>query len=186
MKWTGTWMIAALGRSCYGDTVGTGPARQCRAGGSDWPVHGLSSDFGKPMLQGTELAADEINAVGGYLGRPLQLVVKDDRGTRRPAWRRRRNWRRKGVVATIGFLQHRRGAKIPRCVPERENTAHRALRHRHAAHSQVSCARELHFPHLGARDSIQAPIRCGRHRQARLDQGRHFCRHHRLWRGRAC
>ena len=42
------------------------------------------------MLNGIKLAVDEINAVGGYLGRPLELVVKDDmadpaRGAR---WRR--------------------------------------------------------------------------------------------------
>jgi amino acid/amide ABC transporter substrate-binding protein, HAAT family (TC 3.A.1.4.-) len=30
------------------------------------------------MLNGIKLAVDEINAVGGYLGRPLELVVKDD------------------------------------------------------------------------------------------------------------
>ena len=32
------------------------------------------------MLNGIKLAVDEINAVGGYLGKPLELVIKDDKG----------------------------------------------------------------------------------------------------------
>lgn len=33
------------------------------------PFTGASSDFGLPMLNGIQQAVDEINAVGGYLGR---------------------------------------------------------------------------------------------------------------------
>ncbi|MBS7808993.1 ABC transporter substrate-binding protein [Variovorax sp. PCZ-1] len=43
------------------------------------PFTGASADFGNPMLNGIKLAVDEINAVGGYLGKPLELVVKDDK-----------------------------------------------------------------------------------------------------------
>ena len=43
------------------------------------PFTGASADFGNPMLNGIKLAVDEINAVGGYLGKPLQLVIKDDK-----------------------------------------------------------------------------------------------------------
>jgi branched-chain amino acid transport system substrate-binding protein len=43
------------------------------------PFTGPSADFGNPMLSGIKLAVDEINAVGGYLGRPLELIVKDDK-----------------------------------------------------------------------------------------------------------
>jgi branched-chain amino acid transport system substrate-binding protein len=42
------------------------------------PFTGASADFGVPMLNGIRLAVDEINAVGGYLGRPMELVIKDD------------------------------------------------------------------------------------------------------------
>ena len=123
--------------------------------GSDWPVHGPSPILASPWLQGIELAADEINAVGGYLGRPLQLVVKDDRGTAD----------RPGGVAGIGgarVVATIVGSAIParrKNPPDSFRTkipAHRALRHRHAAHSQVS-APESYFPH-SARDSIQAPF----------------------------
>lgn len=43
------------------------------------PLSGGSSDLGQSMQLAAELAVKEINAVGGYLGRPLELVVRDDR-----------------------------------------------------------------------------------------------------------
>ncbi|MBX9834169.1 MAG: ABC transporter substrate-binding protein, partial [Burkholderiaceae bacterium] len=55
----------------------TGSANPVRIGVVG-PFTGPSADFGVPMLNGIKLAVDEINAVGGYLGRPLELVVKDD------------------------------------------------------------------------------------------------------------
>ena len=33
-----------------------------------------------PMRNGIQFAVYEINAVGGYLGRKLELVIKDDQG----------------------------------------------------------------------------------------------------------
>jgi branched-chain amino acid transport system substrate-binding protein len=45
------------------------------------PFTGPSADFGMPMQNGVRLAIDEINAVGGYLGRPIELVVKDDQAS---------------------------------------------------------------------------------------------------------
>ena len=43
------------------------------------PFTGPSSDFGLQMLQGVQLATDEINAVGGYMGRQLTPVSKAPR-----------------------------------------------------------------------------------------------------------
>ena len=34
------------------------------------PFTGPSSDFGLPMLQGVQLAVEQINSGGGYIGRP--------------------------------------------------------------------------------------------------------------------
>src|SRR5690606_6740040 len=59
--------------------------------------------FGLPMLNGVRLAVEEINAVGGYLGRPLELVVKDDRGDPETGRRESEALVRQGVIATIGF-----------------------------------------------------------------------------------
>jgi branched-chain amino acid transport system substrate-binding protein len=44
------------------------------------PLTGPSADFGTSVRQGAELAVREVDAAGGLLGRPLELVVKDDRG----------------------------------------------------------------------------------------------------------
>ena len=43
------------------------------------PASGGSQDFGLSARLGAELAVKEINEVGGYLGRPLQLVARDDK-----------------------------------------------------------------------------------------------------------
>jgi branched-chain amino acid transport system substrate-binding protein len=43
------------------------------------PFTGGSADFGNSARMGVELAAKEINEVGGYLGRPVELVERDDR-----------------------------------------------------------------------------------------------------------
>ena len=68
------------------------------------PLTGASSDFGISMQQGAALAVEQINAIGGVLGRPLQLVTRDDAGdaaTGRTA--AVALLERESVVATIGF-----------------------------------------------------------------------------------
>ena len=42
------------------------------------PLTGGSSDMGKRARVGAQVAVEEINAVGGYLGRKLELVIRDD------------------------------------------------------------------------------------------------------------
>ena len=44
------------------------------------PSSGGSADFGTSARLGAELAVKEINEVGGFLGRPVQLVGRDDQG----------------------------------------------------------------------------------------------------------
>ena len=56
----------------------TAPASSAVRIGVIAPLSGPSADFGVPMLNGIKLAVEEINAAGGYLGRPLELVVRDD------------------------------------------------------------------------------------------------------------
>jgi ABC-type branched-subunit amino acid transport system substrate-binding protein len=43
------------------------------------PFSGGSQDFGNAARLGAELAVKEINEAGGFLGRPLQLVARDDK-----------------------------------------------------------------------------------------------------------
>ena len=42
------------------------------------PLTGAIADAGRYGLQGAKLAVEEINAEGGVLGRPLELIVEDD------------------------------------------------------------------------------------------------------------
>lgn len=67
------------------------------------PFSGPSSDFGIPMLNGAQLAVDEINAAGGYLGRRIELVIKDDTANPDVGLQRTQELMQEGVVATIGF-----------------------------------------------------------------------------------
>lgn len=68
------------------------------------PLTGPSADFGTSMQQGAALAVEQINAIGGVLGRPLELVTKDDGGI--PATGRAASIAmldQANVAATIGF-----------------------------------------------------------------------------------
>lgn len=67
------------------------------------PLTGPSADFGVPMLNGVKLALEEINSFGGYLGRPLELVVKDDKADPQIGLQRSEELAKEGVIAAIGF-----------------------------------------------------------------------------------
>lgn len=67
------------------------------------PFSGASSDFGIPMLNGIKLAVDEINSVGGYLGRKWEIVVKDDQASPDMGLKASNELAAEKVSATIGF-----------------------------------------------------------------------------------
>src|SRR5205809_4366394 len=46
--------------------------------GLEGPLTGSQSDVGIGMLQGAQLAAEEINAAGGVLGRQVEITPIDD------------------------------------------------------------------------------------------------------------
>ncbi len=84
LKRSSLWVVtlaAVLGLSCQ-----RGAERQTAGGANDIPVGvyaaltGGEASFGQATLQGVQLAADEINAKGGVLGRKIRLVVEDDQG----------------------------------------------------------------------------------------------------------
>lgn len=90
------------------------------------PFTGPSSDFGLQMLQGVQLATEQINAGGGYLGRPLTLVIKDDEGKPDTGLKGSQELIAEGVTATIGFcntgvaaksLEVFQNAKMPLLIP---------------------------------------------------------------------
>lgn len=49
------------------------------------PVSGPAASYGKDLVNGANLAVDEINAAGGAGGRPITLVVGDDRASPKDA-----------------------------------------------------------------------------------------------------
>lgn len=121
------------------------------------PFTGPSSDFGQPMLKGVQLAVDEVNAVGGYLGRPLQLVVKDDQGNPDVGLKASQELVAEGVTATLGFcntgvamksLDVYQQARIPLIVPCATGTPITA---------KFKPADSYVF-RTSARDAIQAPF----------------------------
>ncbi len=67
------------------------------------PFTGASADFGVPMFNGIQLAVDEINAVGGYLGRKLEIVRKDDQANPDVGLSMSKELVADKVAATIGF-----------------------------------------------------------------------------------
>ena len=90
------------------------------------PFTGPSADFGVPMLQGVQLAVDEINAVGGYLGRPLELVIKDDKANPDEGLKQSQALVAEKVAVVIGFcntgvaaksLETFQAAQLPLLIP---------------------------------------------------------------------
>jgi len=90
------------------------------------PFTGGSADFGVPMRNGIQQAVDEINAVGGYLGRKLELVVKDDQGNPDVGLKSSQELVAEKVAVTIGFcntgvaaksLETYQKAKLPLIIP---------------------------------------------------------------------
>jgi len=69
-----------------------------------FPLTGGSSDMGNSARVGAQIAVDEMNEVGGYLGRPFELVVRDDKATPDLGLKMAEELvLKEHVVATIGF-----------------------------------------------------------------------------------
>lgn len=122
------WMAATLGALAVlaaPAAIAQAPAATVKVG-LIGPFTGPSSDFGIPLRQGIELAVAEINTAGGYLGRPLELVVHDDKGDPDTGLKASQELAKQGVVATIGFcntgvavksLEVYQNAQLPLIVP---------------------------------------------------------------------
>ena len=147
------WGAAALAAPSLGHAQAANPLKIGVIG----PMTGASSDFGTPMVQGIQLAVAEINAVGGYLGRPLQLVIKDDQGNPDAGLKASQALMSEDVVATLGFcntgvaqksLEVFQNAKHPLIIPCATGTP---LTARYPAP-------ESYIFRTSASDGIQAPF----------------------------
>lgn len=61
----------------YGAAARANTARPVKVGAIG-SLTGVVSVWGRVLRQGAEMAVDEINAAGGILGRPVELVIEDD------------------------------------------------------------------------------------------------------------
>lgn len=69
-----------------------------------FPLTGGSADMGNSARVGAQVAVNEINDVGGYLGRKLQLVIRDDEANNDVGLKHAEELvLREKVTATIGF-----------------------------------------------------------------------------------
>ncbi|HBH38180.1 MAG TPA: ABC transporter substrate-binding protein [Curvibacter sp.] len=69
-----------------------------------FPLTGGSADMGNSALVGAQVAVQEINQVGGYLGRPIELVVRDDEANTDVGLKHAQDLvLKEKVTATIGF-----------------------------------------------------------------------------------
>ena len=121
------------------------------------PFSGASADFGVPMLNGIQQAADEINAVGGYLGRKIEIVRKDDKADPDVGLKMSQELVNEKVVATVGFcntgvaaksLEVFQTHKMPLIIPCATGTPLTAK----------YPAPESHIFRTSAKDGIQAPF----------------------------
>ncbi len=155
LRWprAAAWLLAATVAATASAQTSPAPLKIGLIG----PLSGPSSDFGTPMLHGVQIAVDEINAVGGYLGRPLTLVIKDDQGNPDVGLKASQELMQEGVIATIGFcntgvamkaLDVFQNAKSPLIVPCATGTPVTAK----------FPAPDSYIFRTSARDAIQAPF----------------------------
>ena len=121
------------------------------------PFTGASADFGLPMLNGAKLAVDEINAAGGYLGRPLELLIKDDTANPEVGVQHSQALMKEQVIATIGFCN----TGVAMKAMEVFQTAQSPLIVPCATGTPITTkypAPESYIFRTSARDGIQAPF----------------------------
>lgn len=91
------FLAATLGAPAFAQTQ---PIRI----GLIFPLTGGSADMGISARTGAQVAVDEINQVGGYLGRPLELVIRDDKADNDTGLKHAEELvLKEKVTATIGF-----------------------------------------------------------------------------------
>lgn len=127
LRKTGTALLTALASLLASpSSAQSPPAAEPIRIGLIAPLTGPSSDFGRPVLNGAQMAVDEINAAGGYLGRRIELLVHDDKGQPDAGRAATQAMLDSGVPAALGFcntgvalksVELFQKAKVPLLVP---------------------------------------------------------------------
>ena len=127
--------------------------------GVDGPFTGGSSSMGVSMRDGVRMAVEEINKAGGVMGRPLQLVERDDEAkNERGVQIAQELINKEKVVATVGFINTGVALASQRFyqeakIPVMNNVATGSL----VTH-QFDDQPENYIFRNAAHDSIQAPM----------------------------
>ncbi len=95
--------LLAVGLPARSQTAAAPPGANPLKIGVIGPFTGPSADFGVPMLNGIQQAVDEINAVGGYLGRKIEIVRKDDQANPDVGLKMSQELVAENVTAVLGF-----------------------------------------------------------------------------------
>jgi branched-chain amino acid transport system substrate-binding protein len=123
--------------------------------GVDGPFTGGSSSMGVSMRDGVRLATDEINKAGGVLGRPLQLVERDDESkNERGVQIAQELINKEKVVAAVGYINT--GVRW-RAASSGSESGDEQRRHWLGRH-QFDDQPDNYIFRNAAHDSIQAPM----------------------------
>jgi len=127
--------------------------------GVSGPFTGGSSSMGVSMRDGVRLAADEINKSGGVLGRPIQLVERDDEAkNERGVQIAQELINKEKVAATVGYINTGVALASQRFyqdakIPVMNNVATGSI-----VTKQFEARPENYIFRNAAHDSIQAPM----------------------------
>ncbi len=151
LRWMGASVLAIASLSAHA-------ADPIKIGVSG-PFTGGSSSMGVSMRDGVRLAAQEINAAGGVLGRQIQLIERDDEAkNERGVQIAQELINREKVVATVGFINTGVALAAQRFyqdakIPVMNNVATGSV-----ITQQFKDAPENYVFRNAAHDSIQAPM----------------------------
>jgi len=127
--------------------------------GVSGPFTGGSSSMGVSMRDGVRLATDEINKAGGILGRPIQLVERDDEAkNERGVQIAQEMINKEKVVATVGYINTGVALASQRFYQEAKIPVMNNVATGSAITHQFDNQPENYIFRNAAHDSIQAPM----------------------------
>jgi branched-chain amino acid transport system substrate-binding protein len=105
----GKWLFVAGALALFGCGGGANAQAPALTGkpirlGLIVPLSGGSADMGNSARVGAQIAIDEINMAGGFLGRPIELVIRDDKADPDTGLKAAEELvLREKVIGTLGF-----------------------------------------------------------------------------------
>jgi branched-chain amino acid transport system substrate-binding protein len=127
--------------------------------GVSGPFTGGSSSMGVSMRDGVRLAADEINKAGGVMGRPIQLVERDDEAkNERGVQIAQELINKEKVAATVGYINTGVALASQRFYQEAKIPVMNNVATGSVITHQFDSQPENYIFRNAAHDSIQAPM----------------------------